>query len=94
MPYGVPAAAMPPAPPPRLKPLPASPLKGGLPKMPCGIPKLDIITTYKENGDNRFSIIAKAIIAIIGDMNLRMLAGCPPLARRLLRFYIFICINK
>ena len=38
MPCGVPAAAMPPAPPPRLKPLPASPLKGGLPKMPCGVP--------------------------------------------------------
>ena len=38
MPYGVPSAAMPPAPPPRLKPLPASPLKGGLPQMPCGVP--------------------------------------------------------
>ena len=38
VPYGVPAAAIPPAPPPRLKPLPASPLKGGLPKMPYGVP--------------------------------------------------------
>ena len=53
-----------------------------------------VISIIEENGDNRFSIIAKAIIAIIGDMNLRLHAVCPPIARRLLRFYIFICINK
>ena len=34
----------------------------------------------KENGDNRFSIIAKAIIAIIGSMYIRLPADCPPLA--------------
>ena len=34
----------------------------------------------KENGDNRFSIIAKAIIAIIEDMIYRLPADCPPLA--------------
>ena len=34
----------------------------------------------EENSDNRFSIIAKAIIAIIEDMYIRLPAGCPPLA--------------
>ena len=53
-----------------------------------------VMSIIEENGDNRFSIIAKAIIAIIGDMNLRLPAVCPPIALRLLRFYIFICINK
>ena len=53
-----------------------------------------VMSIIEKNGDNRFSIIAKAIIAIIEDMNLRLPAVCPPLARRLLRFYIFICINK